>query len=111
MNNYPEFYTLRESKEFQKTYETASWYKTVKIEAGDYKIKYTDISGRECPPDKSYYGIVVMTGIVTASFFESRLFTSSKNHINEHVNESETIVLQIYSYSLKGYNIFPVVQW
>lgn len=111
MNIYPKFYTLKESKEFQKTYETASWYKTVRIEAGDYKIKYTDISGRECPAEKSYYGIVIMEGIVTASSFESRLFTSSRIHLNEHVNESETIVLQIYSYSLKGYTIFPLVQW
>lgn len=110
MNAYPEFYTLRESKEFQKTYETASWYKTVKIEAGNYKIKYTDISGRECRPENSYYGIVIMEGIVTASSFESRLFGSSNVRINEHVNESERIVLQIYSYSLKGYTIFPIVQ-
>ena len=95
-------YVLPEAKEFKKQFETASWYEMVLVPAGEYPIRYTDIGGREVEPDKSYYGIVKLTGVVTSSYFVNQLFGSSSAKIDELKGETETIILQIYSYALNS---------
>lgn len=97
---YKKFFTVEADKVFTKHYETASWYKNVLVPAGDYPIQYTDISGRETTPENSYYGMIHLSGTVTGSCFINRVFSSYSVDLDKHVGETETITLQLYSYSL-----------
>ena len=97
---YKKVFKVEAAKVFTKHYETASWYKNVLVQAGDYPIKYTDIAGRETSPEQSYYGMIQLPGTVTESCFINRVFTSCSVDLNKHVGETETITLQFYSYNL-----------
>lgn len=70
--------TLRETKTFRNSYETASWYTDVEVPAGTVTDIRTD----------GYWIIVGRgEGTIVSSYFVNRVFTSSSAKVNEDVGK------------------------
>ena len=84
--------TLTAPTVYRKSYETASWYTDVEVQAGEYEVT-TD----------GYWALVEMPGTVVGSYFVNRFLNASSFHKDEDVGNDATYTIQD--------NLYQVDKW
>ena len=84
--------TLTEPTVYRKSYETASWYTDVEVQAGEYEVT-TD----------GYWALVEMPGTVVGSYFVNRFLNASSFHKDEDLGNDATYTIQD--------NLYQVDKW
>jgi hypothetical protein len=86
-------YEVRTAEEWEIHYETASWFKRVRVEPGVYPVY--------AHPTESGIGhalYVRAEGICTASYFESRILQHRSGHTDEHKGEVTPVGKMLATY-------------
>ena len=97
---YKKTFVLTEPKVFTQTYETASWYTDIEVPAGEYPIVYTDANHQVVDPEvtRAYWAGVKLEGVIVASHFENRVFSSVSFRDNADVGKPATYHFGTYAY-------------
>jgi len=103
-----------EGAEHIKHYETASNWSRHILTPGQYEIVPVDIRYNETTPDKAYYGLVRVPGVMVESYFVNRLFAATSVDHKTDLAELSVSHFAPYWYQVKdgeSYgNIFTIVQ-
>jgi hypothetical protein len=97
-------FRVYETSTFRKSYETAAWYCTIEVQAGDYPVTFTKLGGGKVDTlDDAYYANAVLPGRRTYDYFPS-LFAGNLiggGDIGER-DEPDTFHVQSYAFSLRN---------
>jgi len=85
---------------------TASWWDRYELVAGEYPVRFTNVSGREArdfdshADGSAYYAHFTVPAVLVESYRVNRLLTASSAH-TERPNREETVTLTCYAYEVK----------
>lgn len=95
----PQTYTLSETERFTRTGETACNYRVIEVQAGTYPITWTDIRGQAVDPQRAYYAMIALPGVVVDSSVTNRVLSSSNTVRGSDIGQPATYHIQRYAYT------------